>query len=80
MHQYAMHGYVQNGYHLLMMYSIHILRKMQGWLLFNQKTVRLLTIWYFGDCPLNFILTEGKQDQSAEYSVVPPLELKTCQP
>ena len=66
-----MHGYVQNGYYPLIKYSIHILRKMQGWLLSSQKAVGLLTTRYFGNCPLTFILTED-EDQSTEHIVVPP--------
>ena len=71
MHQYTIIGYVQNGYYLVMKYSIRILRKMQGWLLSSQKAVWLLIIHFFGGCPLTFILTKD-EDRSTEYTGVPP--------
>ena len=71
----TIHGYVQNGYCLVMKCSIRILCKMWGWPLSSQKAVWLLTTSYFGGCPLTFILTED-EDWSTEYIGVPPPWIK----
>ena len=48
---------------------------MRGWLfrlLSSQKAVWLLTICYFGGCPLTFILTQDEDRSCTEYIEVPP--------
>ena len=44
---------------------------MRGWLLSSQRQFDFWPPFYFGGCPLTFILTE-EEDRSTEYIGVPP--------
>ena len=64
---------MRNGYYPLIKYSIRILREIRGWLLSSHKALWLLTIRYFGDCPMTFILTE-EEDRNTEYIECHPID------